>query len=249
MLPLLRCLRRARPGVRLHFAGVREFAAPFAAAGVVDAVVSSEDLVLWDPDRARERLRPFAEIIGDVPAVAHTVFDPRALVSGVPAGRQLARQVGFEPEWPDDAWLTPAGGDGGGDGGGDVAARTFLAPGSGGRAKCLPREHWLELAAGLRPVACTVIIGPVERERDDPRRWPWPAGTEFFVDGTVLQLAAALRGARAYYGHDSGPTHLAAMLGVATTAFFVSTDPTVWAPVGAHVQVRGPQDFAGRMRP
>lgn len=50
--------------------------------------------------------------------------------------------------------------------------------------------------------------------------------TDFF------QLAALLYSARLYIGHDSGPTHLAAMLGVPTVALFGFTSPILNAPIG-----------------
>ena len=35
-----------------------------------------------------------------------------------------------------------------------------------------------------------------------------------------------------YAGNDSGPSHMAAMLGIETHAWFLSTSSTVWAPLG-----------------
>ncbi|MCR9247184.1 MAG: hypothetical protein NXI31_19300 [bacterium] len=231
MLPLLRCLRREHGDRPLHFAGVTEFAAPLLDHGAVDAVTSVESLALWQPDRARERLAPFWRVTGDVPEVCDDVLTPQRLARGVPAGLQLARQVGREPRWPEDSWLV-APRDGGVPGG-----AVWLAPGSGGRAKCAPRERWLALA-GEQPEGrrVVVVVGPTEVERDDPRQWSWPREVDFFV-GSVQRLAAQLPGAAEFWGNDSGPTHLAAMLGVPTTVFFTVTDPAVWAPVGPHVTV------------
>ena len=53
-------------------------------------------------------------------------------------------------------------------------------------------------------------------------------------------LADRTRLARLFIGCDTGPTHLAAQLGVATIAVFGPTDPAVWAPVGARVRVLAP---------
>lgn len=44
---------------------------------------------------------------------------------------------------------------------------------------------------------------------------------------------------RGFVGNDSGPTHLAAMLGVPTVAVFGPTDPSARVPVGQHVRVVG----------
>ena len=46
----------------------------------------------------------------------------------------------------------------------------------------------------------------------------------------------ALTGAGGYVGHDSGPTHLAAMIGLPTLALFGPTDPAIWSPLGPRVQ-------------
>ncbi|MCA8952329.1 MAG: hypothetical protein KDE27_22660 [Planctomycetes bacterium] len=236
MLPLLRCLRRAEPDAEITFAGVPEFAAPLLAHGVVDRVASVEDLALWQPGRARERLQPFDRVIGDVPDFADVPLAPQALVPGIPAGRQLAQQAGFEPIWPDDSWLLPPRRSPTAD---PPAGAVWLAPGSGGRRKCLPPAHWLALARSLSPAAVeiVVVVGPAEVERDDPRRWPWPDRTSFFADRSVAELAAELAEAALYCGHDSGTSHLAAALGVPTRLFFTVTDPAVWAPVGPHVEV------------
>ncbi|MBM4060407.1 MAG: glycosyltransferase family 9 protein [Planctomycetes bacterium] len=244
LAPLLRALRRCWPGARLCLAGVREFAEVLAAFGCADEAWSSEDLATWALGgdaaagaAARARLCRFAHVYADagLPAFpgspATTTFDPRRHVPGVPFGLQLARQVGLEPDWPGDAQLAPA-----------RLARPLapiaLAPGSGGRTKCWPRARWLELAALLGPRApLQVVVGPTELEADDPRRWPWPDGTQFLCGRTALQLAQALAAAGSYVGNDSGTTHLAAMLGVPAVALFGPSDPAVWAPVGAHVRV------------
>jgi heptosyltransferase-3 len=42
---------------------------------------------------------------------------------------------------------------------------------------------------------------------------------------------------RLYAGHDSGITHLAAMLGTPTLAFFRSTSVIQWRPLGPKVRI------------
>ena len=49
-----------------------------------------------------------------------------------------------------------------------------------------------------------------------------------------------------YLGNDSGPTHLAAMLGMPTEAHFICTNPEVWQPLGPRVKLfRFQQNFIG----
>jgi heptosyltransferase-3 len=46
-----------------------------------------------------------------------------------------------------------------------------------------------------------------------------------------------LRKACLYLGHDSGITHLAAMLGIPTVALFTESNAVQWHPLGPAVQV------------
>lgn len=244
LLPVLRALRRAHPGAALHFAGVHEFARVLLQHGAVDEVFSSEDLAPWTlagprGDVARERLRGYALVVADDPLLA-ALADAGTRVQLLdlvvrerePFGLQLAQRLGLSPVWPDDAWFVPPRSV-------PFAGPVVLAPGSGGRAKCWPKERWLELAPLLAPSGASieVVVGPVESERDDPRCWPWPVPVDFLADLTPVGLGERLRAAAAFVGNDSGTTHLAAMLGVPTVAVFGPTDPRVWAPVGDHVQV------------
>ena len=238
--PLLRALRRAHPGAALAFAGVGEHAELLRALGVADAALSSEDLhaaarrgdrgrwpcdVAWVDDPAlADALPATAQVVG---------FDPRPR-DRRPLPLQLASACGLALRWPDDAALEPPAA---------LAAEApiVLAPGSGGRAKCWPRGHWLRLVAGLAAAgrALAVLVGPVEAERDDPRTWPWPTAVAFLADLPLPAVAARLAAAAAFVGNDSGTTHLAAMLGAPTVAVFGPTDPAVWAPTGPRVRVVG----------
>jgi len=42
-----------------------------------------------------------------------------------------------------------------------------------------------------------------------------------------------------FVGNDSGPTHMAAMLGIPTEVIFVSTDARIWKPLGPRVKLLG----------
>jgi len=234
--PLLRALRRKHDGAALHLAGTREFCDVLCGYGTVDVAHSAEDLLLWIPDKARERLSRFDLIIGDEPPCVQQALDLHSHVTGTPYALQLARQVGCEPEWPSDCQLLPPR---------STESVTVLAPGSGGAHKCWPKEHWLALAhrVAQHNRDLEVVVGPAEIDGDDPRAWPWPNDrTTFVTEPEPLRLAKRLESARVFVGNDSGTTHLAAMLGVPTVAVFIATDPTVWAPVGDHVHTIGDAD-------
>lgn len=256
MVPVLRALRRAHPGCALHFAGVQEFAAVLAAGGVVDAASSSEDLRSWElavaPAAARARFRAWSHIVADDVAFAAAAgpgttvqcFDPRPQRDDRPLAQQIADQLGLTLGDAAAAWLVPAAG-----ARGDVV---WLAPGSGGAAKCWPRAHWLALATCLGPAGrpLAVVVGPVERERDDPTAWPWPVPVAFVADVSPVVLAQRCATAAAFVGNDSGPTHLAAMSGVPTLALFGGGLPRVFAPQGPSVAVlQAPDGELARLAP
>jgi heptosyltransferase-3 len=234
MTPVLRALRRRFPERGLHFAGVREFAEILLQHGVVDRVSSSEVLA-----RGGERLGRHAHIVSDgtvnMASVATTVqtFDPRPRTAA-PIALQHAEQLGLEVVLPDDAWLLLPRSQA-------VDGPVMLAPGSGSHDKCWPRIRWLELAQRLALAGerVQVVVGPVEQERDDPRRWSWPVDVGFVTEHEPAALARWLATAAVFVGNDSGPSHLAAMLAVPTVAIFGPTVASIWAPVGPHVTVLG----------
>lgn len=257
-VPLLRAVRRAHPGASVAFAGVGEHAELLVALGVADAGWSTEGLHAAARHGDRSRFLVDAAWLDDpalaaaLPATARVVAYSPLPRARRPLALQLADACGVALRWPDDAGLVAAAGS-------DLAgvpARSassaaaeptvLLAPGSGGRAKCWPRARWLALAGQLAAAGCAiaVLVGPVEAERDDPRRWPWPGAVAFLADVSLPQLAARLAATAVFVGNDSGTTHLAAMLGAPTVALFGPTDPQVWAPNGPRVTVLGGNDPA-----
>jgi ADP-heptose:LPS heptosyltransferase len=110
-----------------------------------------------------------------------------------------------------------------------------IHPGSGSPKKNWPIERYLELIDRLRSRGdnVRVLIGEVETER-------WPADVVTKLEASrpesYLGLMAELLSARAYVGNDSGPSHLAAILGVPTVALFgPASDPVKWNPIGPKV--------------
>jgi heptosyltransferase III len=116
----------------------------------------------------------------------------------------------------------------------------LVHPGSGGREKCWPVERFVQLIEKLavRGAAVKVLLGEVEMER--------------FPAGEIRQLesaAAVVRPAKyvdlyneciasaGFIGNDSGPAHLAGILGLPTLALFGPSDSGVWRPLGPQVAV------------
>jgi ADP-heptose:LPS heptosyltransferase len=111
-------------------------------------------------------------------------------------------------------------------------------PGAGAPSKCWPAERWQQLLETLenRGRHVRILIGETELDRWPPatldrwrRRWPLIAPPD------ARALAHAIAPHQLFIGHDTGPTHLAAALGLPTLALFGPTPAFWWRPVGPHV--------------
>ena len=116
----------------------------------------------------------------------------------------------------------------------------LIHPGSGGEAKCWPREKFVALGQdllrnGIRPC---FLLGEAEQER-------WGAAAikrlqdrfDWYLHMGLYELSERMSRARVYLGNDSGVTHLAAALGVPTLALFGPSDERQWGPVGPAVRM------------
>jgi len=120
-----------------------------------------------------------------------------------------------------------------------------LHPGSGGAKKALPLQKLLGILGSLArlfPSKGLVVLG-AELEKlllmELVKKLPEQLRPRVrLIDGANLfALAHILIRSRLFIGTDSGPTHLAASLGVRTIALFGPTDPAVWAPPQPWVRV------------
>ncbi len=113
------------------------------------------------------------------------------------------------------------------------APDVVLHPGSGGRQKNWPIEHFAAVARALGRAGWQVawLVGPAEEGLR------LPAGRTLCYRESLVEVAQLLTGARLYLGNDSGITHLAAAVACPVVAVFGPTDPAVWAPRGEHVHV------------
>ena len=120
----------------------------------------------------------------------------------------------------------------------NVNGAVLIHPGAGSRAKCRPPAQFVLLGQRLlrakKPVE--FVLGEAELQRWDESQIDM-LGNEFCIHKmpALPDLTRMLRAAAAYIGHDSGPTHLAAALGLPTVAAFTVTDPRRWRPVGPRV--------------
>ena len=124
---------------------------------------------------------------------------------------------------------------------GDPAGPVLVHPGSGSPAKNWPAEKFADLLNRLRAAGrrATLVLGEVEREtmpKADRDRLA-AAADAVAEPADLAALHALLKTAAAHVGNDSGPTHLAAILGLPTLALFGPTDPARWSPLGPRVTV------------
>jgi len=114
-------------------------------------------------------------------------------------------------------------------------------PGSGSNSKNYPAEFWIDL---IRDTAFNMfckrilLLGPAEEEwHQISTRELSGSNVEIILSPSKDRLVSLLKKASLYIGHDSGITHLAAMLGTHTIALFKASDPLQWAPLGPDVTV------------
>ncbi len=99
-------------------------------------------------------------------------------------------------------------------------------------ARVWPLERFQMLAAQLRQNHHTVqvVCDPAQRE------WWSSHGENVLVPASLSELMALLDGAGLFVGNDSGPGHLAAILGVPTFTLFGNQFPSLFVPLHPEAQ-------------
>jgi heptosyltransferase-1 len=110
----------------------------------------------------------------------------------------------------------------------------LISPGAGWGAKLWPSEHYGEVARALASGGLTALVNFGPGEEELARKAVESAqGSAQAISCSIGELIALTRRARLCIGGDSGPTHLAAMVGVTVVAIFGPTDPARNGPYGA----------------
>lgn len=120
----------------------------------------------------------------------------------------------------------------------------IIHPGSGSQKKNYPPSFWLQLIEEIKgihrdaPARILLLIGPAEEDilpvfRDSLKQ----GDVEFRVLPEKEELVSILAKGSVYIGHDSGVTHLAAMMGVHVIALFKHTSAEQWRPLGPRVRI------------
>lgn len=115
----------------------------------------------------------------------------------------------------------------------------LVHPGSGSIHKRLaPKRMGLLVEELRRGGMCPLVLeGPADRDAVDHALQFMSKPPVVLRHLDLSQLAGVLARVALYIGHDSGVTHLSALLGVPTLALFGPTDPQRWAPHGSHVTI------------
>ncbi len=133
---------------------------------------------------------------------------------------------------------------------GDATARLVaIHPGSGSVRKTWPIKNWVrlghEIAHAFPQARLCLVTGEAEQDRGLTHEISaaWSELGALHLDGLPLpDLAVRLASCRAFIGHDSGISHLAAACGTPCLLFFGPTDPMTWAPRNAAVEVHRAPD-------
>ena len=265
-LPAIAALRRQFPQAHLEVLGYPHIAQLALAAGLVNRVQSieagalagffarggalSEDLAdyfsefdlvlsyLYDPDRIFEtnvgRCTTAQFIVGP-----HRVREPTELHAARVYLQPLERLAIFDADpiprlslTPRPASLNP-----------QPSALNLLAihPGSGSERKNWPETKWAELLEHLisSTTAGLLLVGG-EAEGERLQRLAatlLPARAQVAQSLPLAELAHRLAACRAFIGHDSGISHLAAAVGLPGLVLWGDTAEETWRPPSEKVTV------------
>lgn len=126
-----------------------------------------------------------------------------------------------------------------------------LHPGSGSDRKNWPEPKWAELLRHLMDSTDTdllVVGGEAEGERLQRLAAPLlPARSQVAQSLPLAELAHRLAGCRAFIGHDSGISHLAAAVGLPCLVLWGDTAEEIWRPPGERVLVLRHPDGLARL--
>lgn len=122
--------------------------------------------------------------------------------------------------------------------------KIVLHPGSGSKNKNYSPDFWLNLLSRLKKenpdplMDVCFLLGPAEEDIASVIvKKAEEVNAQICVCPEKEELLSILNSSCLYIGHDSGVTHLAAMLGINTIALFKSSSIEQWHPLGPSVKI------------
>lgn len=115
----------------------------------------------------------------------------------------------------------------------------LIHPGSGSRHKCVRPEVLASVVQQLHTQGLVPLIleGPADQEPVSHLLSQMPIQPPVLRSLSLGLVAGILSRVELYIGHDSGITHLSALLGIPTVVVFGPTNPERWAPRGSQVVI------------
>ena len=250
LAPGLRALRESLPELWITVVGSAPAIDLLAHFKVADEVIAIDRLNLFAPSETEFKLLNGAQVLtflplsGEVGRRLIEIARPARIISrpsrAVPPGQHMAvhlheclgacfsqiAKISTAPlQYHRDAQHA------------HTAPYGILAPGAGADAKRAPMAVFQAAVRkierqGIQPV---FIAGEVEIERGVIGHYP--EAYKCFVNPDLVRLAGLLKCAEIVFANDSGPAHLAGLLGTATTVFFGPTEPSMWRPWGPFVTI------------
>jgi len=115
----------------------------------------------------------------------------------------------------------------------------LIHPGSGSKHKCVDPAVLASVTQQLQQQGIVPLIleGPADQQAVGKLLSQLSNKPTVLRGLSLSVLAGVLSCIELFLGHDSGVTHLSALLGVSTVALFGPTSPARWAPRGSNIVV------------
>lgn len=114
----------------------------------------------------------------------------------------------------------------------------LIHPGSGSKKKNLPPEFWIDFISMIESRKISILFGPAEEYIIEIFQGAISGNNiVYIISPTIKELINIIRSCKIYLGHDSGVTHLSAMLGIKTIAIYPEDNITMWRPLGPEIKV------------
>ena len=111
-----------------------------------------------------------------------------------------------------------------------------LHPFAGSESRCVKLDEWIGVATELSSLGMSILwigtaqeLGRLRRRQDARGYWRY---SDTLFGGSLTTVSVAISRAQLFLGHDSGPMHIAAALGIPTVGVFAPGEPQRTFPQG-----------------